>query len=496
VTRHYWFAEGGRRSGAFVRIGIASSVLLVLARLATLSTVELPGPASLYHPVGPWLAFGHLVPPGVVIVALWAIAWTATVAMLVGFASRISTAVSFGSAVALASLSYASQPTWSHQYNVVFLAQLAFLGARCGDTLSIDALIRRYRGLPPLYAARGYQWSLRLVQLAVAMMFASAALDKLVAGHFTLRWALSDNLRNQLLVHYDLAGVPRTALANWLIDDVWRFRIAALLNLVSQSIPILACVFVHRPRLRALCGVVFVIETIALGLVVGLWNWQWLPLAVVFVDWDRHVRFPIESWVPPRFAIRAFIAGFVALDVATSVVPGLDHRLGLYPFSSFPMFASIRASKPYSEHLPYAVAGDDYEVTADHPLDADQQRWFDYQHRRLYTVRDPDEVHDRLRALLDTAKSRYPELGIHEIRDYLTIFEAPAYPAPARLVAHPIATVAEIRDDGTFTTHLGDAAVQVDYYRADSSARVGPEDDPRYVVAELAGRAWLVHVRD
>ena len=32
---------------------------------------------------------------------------------------------------------------------MVFLAQLAFLGARGGDALSLDALIRRRRGLPP-----------------------------------------------------------------------------------------------------------------------------------------------------------------------------------------------------------------------------------------------------------------------------------------------------------------------------------------------------------
>ena len=496
MTRHYWFAEGGRRSAAIVRIGIASSVLIVLVRLAALSTVEIPGPASLYHPVGPWLAFGHFVPPGVVVVALWAIAWPATVAMLVGFASRISTAVSFGSAVALVSLSYASQPTWSHPYNVVFIAQLAFLGARCGDVLSIDALIRKYRRRPPLYAPRGYHWSLRLVQLAVAMMFAGAALDKLAAGHFTLRWALSDNLRHQLLVHYDLAGVPRTALASWLVDDVWRYRIAALFNLVSQSIPILACIFIHRPRLRALCGVVFGIETIALGLVVGLWNWQWLPLVVVFIDWDRHVRTPITSWVPPRFAIRAFIVGFVALDLATSVIPGLDRRLGLYPFSSFPMFASIRASKPYSQHLPYAVAGDHYEVTADHPLDADQQRWFDDQHRRLFMIRDPEQVHDRLHALLASARGRYPELGIRAIRHYLTIFETLAYPAPARFVAHPIAIVGEIRDDGAFTSRLGGPADRVLYYRDDSAQPVSPDDDPRYVVVIADGLPWLVVTRD
>src|SRR5213078_1711706 len=97
-----------------------------------------------------------------------------TVLMLVGLWSRASTAVSFVTAIALTSASFASSASWSHQYNVVFLAQLAFL--------------------------------------------------KLLHGHFTLHWALSDNLRHQLLVRYDLAGLPRPAVADWIIDDVWRFR--------------------------------------------------------------------------------------------------------------------------------------------------------------------------------------------------------------------------------------------------------------------------------
>ena len=58
-------------------------------------------------------------------------------------------------------------------------------------------------------------------------MFAGAAFHKLLDGHFTLRWALSDNLRNQLLVRFDLASLPRPWLVDWLIDDPWRYRTAA-----------------------------------------------------------------------------------------------------------------------------------------------------------------------------------------------------------------------------------------------------------------------------
>ena len=144
--QRYWFAEGGRSSAAVLRIAIAASVLLTLRQLATLSTVQIPGPANLYRPVGIWMFFGRLVPPPFVVTGLWIIAIAATALMFVGLFSRASTAVSFVASLALTSASFASSATWSHQYNVVFLAQLAFLGARGGDVLSLDALIRRLRG--------------------------------------------------------------------------------------------------------------------------------------------------------------------------------------------------------------------------------------------------------------------------------------------------------------------------------------------------------------
>src|SRR5207237_3180957 len=134
----------------------------------------------------------------------------------------------------------------------------------------IDELVRRLRGKPSHDVVSGYQWSLRLVQLAVALMFAGAVFHKLMHGHFTLRWALSDNLRNHLLVRYDLAGLPRPALVDWIIDDAWRYRAAAVLNLVSQILPLIACFLVRRPVLRAICGAFFVVETIALGEIVSL----------------------------------------------------------------------------------------------------------------------------------------------------------------------------------------------------------------------------------
>jgi hypothetical protein len=457
--QRYWFAEGGRYAAAFVRIAIATAILLSLARLDNnVSTGDVPGSHALYRPVGIWMLLGHTAPPAVVVSALWVIAWAATTAMLLGLFTRASTAASFVASLAIASLSFSASARWSHQYNVVFLAAAAFLGARGGDVLSLDALIRWRRGLPLVDRPRAYQWSLRLVQLAVAVMFACAAFHKLMHGHFTLRWALSDNLRHQLLVRFDLSGLNRPPLVDWLIDDPWRYRTAAVLNLVSQAAPLAACFLFKRPVWRALFGAFFLVETVALAYVVDLWNPHWLPLYAVFIDWDWLLRrrithdVPPPGWQPPR-AIRIFIVAFVVYDVFTALIPAVDQRLNTYPFSGFPMFSTILAKAPYGGHSDYIVEGDHFEVEP--AIDLPTQRWFDHSNRGMFEERDPNRLHTRLTTMWRQAERRYPELRLQRVRLYLTMYEAPAYPAPAHFDAHPVALVGELDADGTFKTMVG-----------------------------------------
>jgi hypothetical protein len=239
----------------------------------------------------------------------------------------------------------------------------------------------------------------------------------------------------------------------------------------------------------------FVVETLLLGAVVDLWNLHWLPLVVVFIDWEallaRVRRTPVETvatpagWRAPR-ATRVFIIAFVVYDVLTAFVPTLDQRLNTYPFSSFPMFAAIRAREPYSEHLPYSVVGGTYEVISDVPVDPNAQRWLDHNHRNVWSVRNPDELHRRLTTVLERMQYYYPNYHVRGIRLWLTVFETAAYPASAKFEKHPIALVAELLPDGTFRTMLGTLSL------AGEQAHL--EVRPRNI--ELARDARLFYFRD
>ncbi len=149
------------------------------------------------------------------------------------------------------------------------------------------------------------------------------------------------------------------------------------------------------------------------------------------------------------------------------------------------------------------------------------QHWFDHANRGMFAVRNPVELRKRLAAVLAQAQRHYPKLGIHAVRSELAIFESPAYPAPAHFDMHVIATLGEIRDDGTFRTVLGKldhgaltlapigldaSAATLTYYRDDAPVAIpldAPRDgasfqvgdlpgDPLYVVANVEGQPWLV----
>ena len=478
----YWSAPGGRIAAAAVRVALAIALLLLLDRIRAMPAVSHPEQvaASVYHPVGILMVF-RSPPPAIAIELAELLAYAGALAMLVGFCTRAATAAAALGALVVASQAMSYQLSWSHDLNVVLLALIAFLGARGGDALAVDVAIRRARNRPPTDAS--YQWSLRLVQLAVGLMFLSACVLKLRSGG--LHWALSDNLRHQLLARYDLTGgIDRPAIVDWMLERSWRYEGIAVLNLISQAMPLAAIVFANRPRVRALAALCFVTEVAALYLVMELGNPSWFPLAAVFVDWDRlwgwitRAR-PAGPPAPVRVprAAAVFIAVFVVFDLAISFTPQLDQVLRTFPFSRFPMFALMRAKQPYAEHQTYELIAGRIELVTDRPI----ERWVqgeidrDYVYRTLHREADRDALHARTVVLLDELHHRYPALAIRGVRVYVTMYQVPAYPAPARLVAHDLGILGELVDS-TWTTH---------YVALPRSGRISLAADPALAGAPL-----------
>jgi uncharacterized membrane protein YphA (DoxX/SURF4 family) len=470
----YWFAPGGRISAAVLRIAIATTLLWMLWRIAG----EMGSPQR-YFRHGIWMLYPGQ-PSAAVLGAIMTVAWLSTIALLLGLWTRAAHAVSAISTMALAAYAVSGEATWSHGDVPPILASLALLGTRSGDALSIDAWWRARRGRS-ITTGADYQLSVRLVQLAVAAVFAFSGWEKLKSGGLSLGWALSDSLRHHLLAWYDGPGSPRTPVANWLLGAAWRYQLAACLNLVSQLAPALAAIFVRRPWLRAIAGVLWCSEVIGLGLVMNLWNLHWLPLGAAFIDWDalaariRARPRPVDPPVRSRGRL-AFVTGFVVFFALQAL--WLNQRLHVYPFSAFPLFAAVRAKRPYDRHQTYEFVGGRLEAIAagDDPA---VLAWLTTRasFRAVWRERDPREIARTLANVLGDAQAISPRAGITGMRLWLSIFQAPAYPAPARLDRIDIAVLGEL-DDGAFRSALGTLL-------PDGKTWIAPPDAPALAGMEL-----------
>jgi len=465
--QRYWFPDGGRINAAMARLAVATSVWMTLDHLADAPLVMHPERAvdAAYHPVGILLLTCGKVPAAGLIDVAAVVARIATVALFVGVWTRTAAAVSLIASLTFACWAVSFQPNWGHDNTFPMLALVALQGTRGGDVLGFDGWWRRRRGLPPL-PPNVFEWNPRLIQLAAGLVFLSAAMFKLGASHFTLRWALSDNLRHQILAQFDLNHTPRTPLADWLLVSPARYQTAAMANMLNQFAPILACVFV-RSRLRFLAAFGFVGEILGIGLVMGLWEWPWIPLAAVFIDWERLVRWlargrlPAPSTVTPRAQLRhasRFIALFVAYDVVIAFTyPRIDQRMRTYPFTAFPMFAIVRAKPPYDVHQDYPFIHMRYRVvSADRAGAAVVEDWLhrDFIYRRVYRLGDPAQVRERLTAFMNDLPARFPGFSADAVELWSTIYIVPAYPAPARLEPHDLALMGRATRDGHWTSAL------------------------------------------
>ena len=485
----FWFKDGGRLSLAMARMGVATAVLLSLRKLHTpdFAAALSKLPLELYAPVGILRLLGSSPPSASLLAAIQMVAWLSALAMLIGLASRLSTIVSLLTALALASFQSSFSPGWHHVYPLVFLAQIPLIFAPVGDALSVDDLLRRWRGRARRVRAVGqYVWGIRLVQFAVALVFFNAFEHKLIQGGFSLDWALSDNLRHHLLMRYDWVGLERSPTANWLLQSQYRYKAAALLNLAAQSLPFVACFIWRRSWLRFALGSLIVVETLALGFVMHMWNLHWLPVAVVFVDWDRLAAWVRRRWLvtknttedaptaasPTAASPTAVspgatrgISAWIGLYLATWLLlgfmhPPLDQKANLFPFSRFPMFSGIRASKPYSTHQSYEVLGTRLAIECTPPLSSAVQARLDrnYGYRWLHRITDPKVLEKRLASIARDLKRRYKVDQVQSVTLWLTVFQAPAYPAKAELVEHRIAISGQWRADTPFVSYLRKAA--------------------------------------
>lgn len=462
--RRYWFGATGPISVEVLRVAIALGMLHAWNQTVVASYGRFLAryPEGAYRALGLQRLLGSDPPPAWCLEAFKWIALVAAVLVLVGLFTRASLVAAALSMMVIVGFKESFGKSWHHSFTPLLVASLAFMFAPAGRRFAIDAVIRRRRGRaappdPPL-------WPVLLTQVAAGLFFVNAVYWKLRRAG--LGWALSDSLRNHILAQFDWAGRPRTAMADFLVHHELAWKAAAAANMLTQAAPIVACFFIRRPLWRAFFGLFFVVETILLDLVMDLPNYQWLPLVVVFVDWERLVArirgMPPPPPEPPVMTPRArrwtagFIATFLAVNLAIAFsVPGIDIKLNLYPISQYTMFSQARAKKPYDTHQSWEFETIRFSLDdiAPGPDRAERERMINKRFRRRWGARDPALVE----RLLVEARGG-PKFRKRSMTARYALLVAPPYPAEPELEVKTVGILGRL-DRGTFRSLLGRSGI-------------------------------------
>jgi hypothetical protein len=462
----YWFSLNGRCSLAICRIAVASALYLSFSHIFVGDYAAYLGTQNpdLYDPDGILNLFGSSPPPAWFFEALVPVTRIATACMFIGLFTRTAMFACLFATCCLCALQYSFMPAWCHGDNVTLLALMVLCFSRAGDALSIDELIRRWRGRPSHepygVGGDGYAWAVLLGQFSVALMFFNAWFWKVRGAKFGPGWALSDNLRHILVVQYSLLSRDPPALVRWLLEDEWRYKGAALMNLVCQVMPMVGCLLARRPIVRALCGLCFVGETCGLAWIMGIANYQWLLLYAFFVDWDGLIAWsvsrlrraavsnPILQAPPaaPRWAFagrNAFIAIFAGYYLYVAFfVKDMSNRT--YPFTAYPMYCTIWAKRPLSEHQTYEMLFPRFAFDGDAEPPAGVRFGMGVQFNYIADSPSLDALRSNVLTMPSRMDRMFPTTTYRALTVEKAIYQIPAYPAPALPVVTHRAIVGRI----------------------------------------------------
>jgi uncharacterized membrane protein YphA (DoxX/SURF4 family) len=148
---------------------------------------------AFYEPYAAW--YPQL--PDALYMALLGLAVVAAVSMSLGFLTRVATATTF----TIVAYNLFLSTTHFHNNRAYLMIVLGLLAvAPCGRELSLDAWLRRRRGLPPL-DTRAPAWPLWLLRFECAAVYGASGLSKLLDPDWfggTVTWQRVERARDQL----------------------------------------------------------------------------------------------------------------------------------------------------------------------------------------------------------------------------------------------------------------------------------------------------------
>jgi hypothetical protein len=167
-----------------------------------------------------------------------------------------------------------------------------------------------------------------------------------------------------------------------------------------------------------------------------LWNQHWLLLLALFIDWERLAdlllgRLPAVETPPVRLGAGQLVqAGWLTLFIGTQLYVSFTFRADrrwTFPLTSFPMYSTVYAEPPFTEHRPYTLHGSRWHIDADPPLTRAEYNGVVWQTHYSMPWLMPD-LHPLAMQIKGNLERTSPGRVIKAMTIEKTAFEIPPYP--------------------------------------------------------------------
>jgi hypothetical protein len=222
-----------------------------------------------------------LIPSAPWMLALGLIWKLSLVTACIGLFTRASTGVAFLLGIYFIALFNNYGKAESDQLPMVFILGILAL-SRCGDAISVDALLRRRRGGGPVAPSGEYRWPVRVVWVLMALMFFNAGTAKL--RHSGLHWAWDEGFSLLLITRFYDPNPPALRIGLFIANHLWLARLMGFGSLFVETCFPLA-LFTKWGR-RFFPPAAFAMQ-LGIGVIMNIWFIHFLCAYLFWVPWDR-----------------------------------------------------------------------------------------------------------------------------------------------------------------------------------------------------------------
>ena len=291
----------------------------------------------------------------------------------------------------------------NHNHHLVWFAAV-LASSRCGDALSVDALVRRMRGRPTPGEAIAYALPLRIIWVLLGLIYFFPGYWKLWGGG--IDWIFGDHLRYQMYhlwsTHENPTSIP------WISESKFMVTLGGIATIVFEILFIFL-IFTRTTRVLAVIGGLCFHTAVGFGLRIAFHSLQLSYISLL--DW-RYILTRIgileqassdaDQWKTLRrpTPLPTVIVGVII--IVPVLFLGFKGENNGWPFACYPRF-SYPITEPERDKIEFVVTGADGRALTNCTLDEVRvkfrtARWIGLLRRTLLT-KDPELLEKRLQAL-------------------------------------------------------------------------------------------------